>query len=249
MAAGFQDPVCERHPGAGWRVPRGARHVWEAQRFDADTYDGFHLYDLDFTWRASGAGARLAVRARPAAPPHVDRPLRCRLASLCAALRRAGGTRSARAALPRPIAGAPRHAGANRRAARCAAAFPLRRRARALSERGDGRGLAHAIAADVSPVLPRLRHIRHTVECPGSVRAGRDDLRSITGICRIQRRLLLARSRNCLHHCDGTCGIRVNRSHSHSLLLLKRRRIRLAIRAKKRPDSARNVTLRGSCFL
>ena len=61
MAAGFQAPVCDRI-----RVLDGVfialrRHVWEAHRFDADTYDGFHLYDLDFTWRASGAGARLAV--------------------------------------------------------------------------------------------------------------------------------------------------------------------------------------------
>ncbi len=39
------------------------RHVWEATRFDAERYDGFHFYDLDFTWRASGAGARLAVPA------------------------------------------------------------------------------------------------------------------------------------------------------------------------------------------
>ena len=61
MASGFQKPVCE-----GIRVLDGVfiavrRHVWEAQRFDADRYDGFHLYDLDFTWRASAAGARLAV--------------------------------------------------------------------------------------------------------------------------------------------------------------------------------------------
>ncbi len=63
MALGFQQPVCENI-----RVLDGAfiavhRHVWEAQRFDADRFDGFHLYDLDFTWRASGAGARLAVAA------------------------------------------------------------------------------------------------------------------------------------------------------------------------------------------
>jgi hypothetical protein len=61
MAAGFQRPVCD-----GIRVLDGVfvavrRHVWETHRFDADRYDGFHLYDLDFTWRASGAGARLAV--------------------------------------------------------------------------------------------------------------------------------------------------------------------------------------------
>ncbi len=61
MAFGFQQPVCD-----GIRVLDGAfiavrRHVWETQRFDDERYDGFHLYDLDFTWRASNAGARLAV--------------------------------------------------------------------------------------------------------------------------------------------------------------------------------------------
>jgi predicted O-linked N-acetylglucosamine transferase (SPINDLY family) len=61
MVAGFQHPVA-----TGVRVLDGVfiavrRHVWEATRFDADRYDGFHLYDLDFTWRASGTGARLAV--------------------------------------------------------------------------------------------------------------------------------------------------------------------------------------------
>ncbi len=30
-------------------------------RFDADTFDGFHHYDLDFSFRAFGAGLRLAV--------------------------------------------------------------------------------------------------------------------------------------------------------------------------------------------
>lgn len=61
MASGFQHAVC-----ANIRVLDGVfiavrRHVWETTRFDADRYDGFHLYDLDFTWRASAAGARLAV--------------------------------------------------------------------------------------------------------------------------------------------------------------------------------------------
>ena len=61
MAAGFQQPVC-----LGIRALDGVfiavrRHVWEAHRFDDRRYDGFHLYDLDFTWRASGAGSCLAV--------------------------------------------------------------------------------------------------------------------------------------------------------------------------------------------
>jgi predicted O-linked N-acetylglucosamine transferase (SPINDLY family) len=63
MAWGFQRPVCE-----DIRLLDGAfiavrRHVWESVRFDPDRYDGFHLYDLDFTSRASAAGARLAVPA------------------------------------------------------------------------------------------------------------------------------------------------------------------------------------------
>jgi hypothetical protein len=63
MVAGFQMPVC-----AGIVLLDGAfiavrRHVWEATRFDSDHYDGFHLYDLDFAWRATGAGARFAVPA------------------------------------------------------------------------------------------------------------------------------------------------------------------------------------------
>jgi len=63
MAWGLQQPICE-----DIRLLDGAfiavrRHVWEAVRFDPDRYDGFHLYDLDFTWRASTAGARLAVPA------------------------------------------------------------------------------------------------------------------------------------------------------------------------------------------
>ena len=37
------------------------RHVWETTRFDPVRFDGFHLYDLDFTRRASAGGARLAV--------------------------------------------------------------------------------------------------------------------------------------------------------------------------------------------
>ena len=37
------------------------RRVWEATCFDEERYDGFHFYDLDFTRRASEAGARFAV--------------------------------------------------------------------------------------------------------------------------------------------------------------------------------------------
>ncbi|MDX2217836.1 MAG: glycosyltransferase [Burkholderiales bacterium] len=37
------------------------REVWDAVQFDADIFDGFHLYDIDFSHRAARAGFRLAV--------------------------------------------------------------------------------------------------------------------------------------------------------------------------------------------
>ncbi len=37
------------------------RHVWEKLRFDEDTFDSFHLYDADFTYRAAKAGYRVGV--------------------------------------------------------------------------------------------------------------------------------------------------------------------------------------------
>ena len=61
MASGFQQPVCEAFCGIDGVFIAVKRNVWETHRFDAEHYDGFHLYDIDFTWRASGAGARLAV--------------------------------------------------------------------------------------------------------------------------------------------------------------------------------------------
>ena len=40
----------------------GRRAAVEQIRFDAETFDGFHLYDLDFTFRAHLAGLKLAIR-------------------------------------------------------------------------------------------------------------------------------------------------------------------------------------------
>jgi predicted O-linked N-acetylglucosamine transferase (SPINDLY family) len=37
------------------------RQVWEALRFDEEAFDGFHLYDLDFSLRAARQGFSLAV--------------------------------------------------------------------------------------------------------------------------------------------------------------------------------------------
>jgi tetratricopeptide (TPR) repeat protein len=39
----------------------GHRRVFEQVGFDEITFDGFHLYDMDFTWRAHLSGARLAI--------------------------------------------------------------------------------------------------------------------------------------------------------------------------------------------
>lgn len=63
MVAGFQAPVCENIALLDGVFIAVRRHVWETTRFDADRYDGFHLYDLDFSRRASRAGARFAVPA------------------------------------------------------------------------------------------------------------------------------------------------------------------------------------------
>ncbi len=48
------------------------REAWETVRFDEDTFDGFHLYDLDFTFRAHLAGLSVAVRT-DLYPIHVSR--------------------------------------------------------------------------------------------------------------------------------------------------------------------------------
>jgi GT2 family glycosyltransferase len=39
----------------------GKRKVFENVQFDEQTFDGFHLYDLDFTFRAARSGFRLGV--------------------------------------------------------------------------------------------------------------------------------------------------------------------------------------------
>lgn len=37
------------------------RAVWQAIQFDEKTFDGFHLYDIDFSFRAAAAGYKLAI--------------------------------------------------------------------------------------------------------------------------------------------------------------------------------------------
>jgi hypothetical protein len=63
FVAGLQQPVNERMRMLDGAFIAVRRHVWETVRFDAERYDGFHCYDADFSLRASGAGANLAVPA------------------------------------------------------------------------------------------------------------------------------------------------------------------------------------------
>jgi tetratricopeptide (TPR) repeat protein len=39
----------------------GHRALFERIGFDQETFDGFHLYDIDFTWRAHRSGASIAI--------------------------------------------------------------------------------------------------------------------------------------------------------------------------------------------
>lgn len=61
LAAGCAQPVMEGVQGLDGVFIAVRRRVWETVRFDEDTFDGFHLYDLDFSFRAALAGFNLAV--------------------------------------------------------------------------------------------------------------------------------------------------------------------------------------------
>jgi hypothetical protein len=61
FAAGLQAPVVEDIQALDGVFIAMHRKVWEAVRFDEATFDGFHGYDIDFTYRAHLAGWRLAV--------------------------------------------------------------------------------------------------------------------------------------------------------------------------------------------
>ena len=63
FVSGLQQPVSERMRMLDGAFIAVRRHVWETVRFDAERYDGFHCYDADFSFRASAAGANLAVPA------------------------------------------------------------------------------------------------------------------------------------------------------------------------------------------
>ena len=61
FAAGLQAAVVENIRALDGVMIGMQRRVWEALRFDAATFDGFHGYDIDFTYRAQLAGYRLAI--------------------------------------------------------------------------------------------------------------------------------------------------------------------------------------------
>ncbi len=61
FAPGLQDLVVERIQALDGVFVAMRRGVWEAIRYDEAQFDGFHLYDVDFTYRACQAGFRLAV--------------------------------------------------------------------------------------------------------------------------------------------------------------------------------------------
>jgi hypothetical protein len=61
FCAGMQAPVVENIQALDGVFIGMHRKVWEAVRYDATTFDGFHGYDIDFTFRAHRSGYRLAV--------------------------------------------------------------------------------------------------------------------------------------------------------------------------------------------
>ncbi|MEP7156579.1 MAG: tetratricopeptide repeat protein [Betaproteobacteria bacterium] len=61
FCAGLQDAVVNNIQALDGVFIALHRRVWEHVRFDDATFDGFHVYDIDFTYRAQQAGFRLAV--------------------------------------------------------------------------------------------------------------------------------------------------------------------------------------------
>lgn len=61
LAVGLQSPMIDNVCALDGVFIATHRRVWETLRFDEESFDGFHIYDIDFTWRAYEAGFRLAV--------------------------------------------------------------------------------------------------------------------------------------------------------------------------------------------
>jgi protein O-GlcNAc transferase len=61
LAVGMQQPIVEHIQALDGVFIAARRQVWEQNRFDEQTFDGFHTYDIDFTYRAHLAGFRIAI--------------------------------------------------------------------------------------------------------------------------------------------------------------------------------------------
>jgi predicted O-linked N-acetylglucosamine transferase (SPINDLY family) len=61
LAAGLQQPVMTNVQALDGVFIATHRHVWAALKFDEETFNGFHLYDIDFTYRAYLAGYTMAI--------------------------------------------------------------------------------------------------------------------------------------------------------------------------------------------
>ncbi len=61
FAAGLQAPIVENIHALDGVFIGMQRRVWEAIKFDDATFNAFHVYDIDFTYRAHLAGFRNAV--------------------------------------------------------------------------------------------------------------------------------------------------------------------------------------------
>ncbi len=61
FAAGLQAPIVENIHALDGVFIGMQRRVWEAIKFDDATFNAFHVYDIDFTYRAHLAGFRIAV--------------------------------------------------------------------------------------------------------------------------------------------------------------------------------------------
>lgn len=64
FCAGLQSPLMTGMQALDGVFLACRRRVWERVPFDAHTFDGFHLYDIDFSLRAARAGFNVAVSSQ-----------------------------------------------------------------------------------------------------------------------------------------------------------------------------------------
>lgn len=61
MGIGLQRPLVTDVQALDGVFMATRRNTWQALRFDQDTFDGFHLYDVDFSYRAALAGYKCVI--------------------------------------------------------------------------------------------------------------------------------------------------------------------------------------------